>query len=212
MALRVNNPAALLAALGVVSGALGTHVQGIGFGAAPDPGIYMVLTGVWFGLVMGFAAWRWGTASVFAAAVAFVATWIGWETAVNLAMQIDGPWLRDAAIARGSKTYLAGFAAGAVGALLTWSGVAASAPVLRCGKAVMRVALTGAVFGLLLRAIDYFDSGVVLLVPWQAAVAAMIGLHLSPQCDRGRRRRRESTGVSSGHTVNSRNCTGETSA
>lgn len=212
MGLRLNNPAALLAALGVVSGALGTHFRGAGIGAAPDPGLYMVLTGVWFGLVMGFAAWRWGGASVFAAVVAFMATWIGWEAAVNLAIQIDGPWLREVAIARGSKTYLAGFSAGTVGALLTWSGVAASAPVLRCGKAAMRVAMTGAVFGLLLRAIDYFDSGVVLLVPWQAAVAAVIGLHLSPECDRERGASPRVHGESSSHFVNSRTCTGEISA
>ena len=39
---------------------------------------------------------------------------------------------------------------------------------------------TGALFGLLLPLTNNYDNGAVLLLPWQAAVAAMIGFHMAP--------------------------------
>ncbi len=93
MTAHLRHPALILAALGAVSGILGTTLLGVGYGDAPRPGVYMVMTGVWFGLVIGFAVWRWGNRSWAAVATAMLATWIGWEAAVNLALQLDGPWL-----------------------------------------------------------------------------------------------------------------------
>jgi hypothetical protein len=175
------SPALTLAVLGLLSGGLGTAFLGSSYGKAPHPGIYMVLTGVWFGLVIGFAVWRWSKRSWPAVAMAVAATWIGWEAAVNLALQLDGPWLEASPITgTASKAYIAGFAAGAVGALATWAGVAAFTPMLRRASAAALIVATGAVFGLLLPWTNNYDSGAVLLLPWQAAVAAAIGYYMRP--------------------------------
>jgi hypothetical protein len=74
-----------------------------------------------------------------------------------------------------------GLASGAVGASLTWSGAAYGILALRTARAAMRVAATGAVFGLLLVATHNYDNPLVLLVPWQAAVAAALGMALGRQ-------------------------------
>ena len=174
------HPSFILAALGAISGMLGTTLLGFGYGDAPHPGIYMVMTGVWFGLVIGFAVWRWGNRSWAAVATAALATWIGWEAAVNLALQLDRPWLDAAPNIAVWKPYLSGFAAGAVGAFITWAGAASFTPTLRRGSAAATIALTGALFGLLLPLTNNYDNGAVLLLPWQAAVASMIGFHMAP--------------------------------
>src|SRR5262245_40541185 len=109
------HPALMLAGLGLLSGTLSTLALGAGIGHAPDPGIYMILAGIWFGLVTGFAVWAWGTRSLAAAATAFVATWVAWELAVNLALQIQGNWLKNGAFPPLLVDYISGFAAGAVG-------------------------------------------------------------------------------------------------
>ena len=75
----LHHPAAILAALGLVSGTLGSFDLGTNYAEAPDLGVYMVLAGVWFGLVIGYGVWRWGNRSLAAAAVAFAGTWIAWE-------------------------------------------------------------------------------------------------------------------------------------
>lgn len=62
--------------------------QALGFGEAPHPGLYMVLTGLWFGLVVAFGVWRFARASIGAIASVIAATWIAWEVAINIAMQI----------------------------------------------------------------------------------------------------------------------------
>jgi hypothetical protein len=180
MASRLQHPVLILAALGAVSGMLGTTFLGAGYGEAPGPGIYMVLAGLWFGLVIGFAVWRWGKTSSVAAATAVLVTWIGWEAAINVALQIDRPWPEAISIASIYKSYLTGFVAGAVGAAITWAGAALGASSLQRVSAAATITATGALFGLLLPATNHFDSGLVLLLPWQAAVAAMLGLNMSP--------------------------------
>jgi hypothetical protein len=180
MTSRLQHPVLILAALGAVSGTLSTTFLGAGFGEAPDPGVYMVLAGLWFGLVIGFAVWRWGKTSWVAAATAVLVTWIGWEAAVNIALQIDRPWPEAISISSIYKSYLAGFVAGAVGAAVTWAGAAARVSSLRRVSAAATIVATGALFGLLLPTTNHFDSGLVLLLPWQVAVAAMIGFNLPP--------------------------------
>jgi hypothetical protein len=180
MTFRLQHPALILAALGAVSGMLGTTFLGAGYGEAPAPGVYMVLAGLWFGLVIGFAVWRWGEASWVAVATAVLVTWIGWEAAVNVALQIDRPWPEAISIASIDKSYLTGFVAGAVGAAITWAGAAARVSSLQRISAAATTVATGALFGLLLPATNHFDSGLALLLPWQMAVAAMIGFNMSP--------------------------------
>ncbi len=180
------HPGFVLAALGAASGILGTFALGLGYGDAPSLGLYMVLAGTWFGLVIAFGVWRWGNRSWGAAASALVATWIGWEAAVNLALQLDQNWLKSAAMPDALRTFLPGFAAGAVGAFFTWAGAASSTPALRRMSIPLAAVSVGAMLGLLLPLTSNYDNPVILLLPWQAAIAAVLGLGLAPAQAHGR--------------------------
>jgi hypothetical protein len=181
----MHHPAWILAALGAVSGTLGSFALGFGYGDAPGLGLYMIPSGTWFGLVVGFGVRQWGGhsqgASWGAAATALVATWVGWELAVNLALQLDQHWLKAAAIPDAMRTYAPGFAAGAVGAFVTWAGAASSTRSLRRTSAAIAVVSVGAVLGLLLPLTSDYDYPVILLLPWQTAVAAVLGVGMTTE-------------------------------
>jgi hypothetical protein len=177
----MRHPVGILATLGAVSGILGSFALGVGYGEAPSIGLYMIPSGTWFGLVVGFGVWRWGAHSWGAAATALVATWVGWELAVNLALQLDQHWLKAAAIPDVCKTYLPGFAAGAVGAFVTWAGAASSTRALRRTLVAVPVVSAGAVLGLLLAWTSNYDNPLILLLPWQTAVAALLGAGMAAQ-------------------------------
>ncbi len=180
MQTKFDHPALILAGLGAASGILGSYALGFGYGESPHPGIYMVLSGYWFGFVVGFGVWKWGRQSWIAAAAAVVGTWLAWEMAVNLALQIEAHWLEWTVVSDGFKSYISGFAAGAVGAFLTWAAAAALTPVLRQASIAATLVSIGALFGLLLPFTSHFDNPTVLLLPWQVAVAAVIGYRLAP--------------------------------
>jgi hypothetical protein len=179
--LDLQHPAMILAALASVSATLGSFFEGLGFGVAPDLGFHMVLTGVWFGLVVGFGVWRWVRRSWGAAAIAFVATWVGWELAVNLALQLEERGLKAIAVPPELTIYLSGFAAGAVGALSLWAGAAAFAPALRKISVSVGLVSAGALLGLLLPFTNNFDNALVLLLPWQLTIAALLGCSIGPK-------------------------------
>jgi hypothetical protein len=178
-----SHPAIVLAVLAAASGTLGSHVHGGGYGEAPGVGIYMVLAGVWFGLVVAFGLWRWGNTSWSAAALAFSATWLGWELAVNFAMHLEEHWLKSIPIAKQSRMYVSGCLAGAVGALATWAGAAASTRALRRPSVPASIVVAGAALGLLLPISNDYDSPAILLVPWQIAVASLLGVGLGRSRD-----------------------------
>ena len=180
----LHHPATILAALGAVSGALGSYGLGANVGDAPALGLYMVFAGLWFGLVIGYGLWRWGDRSLRTAGIAVAATWIAWEAAVNVGLQLDQRWLVGTAVPDGLKSYVTGFAAGGIGALLTWLGAALTTPSLRQASTAGLVVSTGALFGLLLPATNQYDYPAILLLPWQAAVAAALGLSLAAGCSR----------------------------
>lgn len=183
----LRHPALILAALGALSAVLGTIVPGPGLGEAPNLGLHLTLTGIWFGLVIGFAAWRWAGRSIPAFLISLAATWIGWEMAVNLALQLNEYWLAALSFPKGQRMYLSGFAAGALGSAVTWAGLACVAPRLRQPLLAASVVTVGALFGLLLPLTNNYDTAAVLLVPWQTAVAAALGLGLSPGLNLRRR-------------------------
>jgi hypothetical protein len=172
------HPALILATLAVLSAGLGTNVQGPGFADIPGPGLYLTLTGVWFGLVVAFGVWQWGNPSWVAAATAFLATWIGWELAVNVAIQLEEHWLKMTPLPDRLTLYVSGFSAGAVGAFLTWAGAAMFAPALRQTYLPILFVATGSLLGLLLPCTNRYDSAAVLLLPWETAIAALLGLGL----------------------------------
>lgn len=181
MSSNFNHPVLGLAALGAASGGLGTFALGFGIGDAPQPGLHMILAGVWFGLVVGFGVWKWGRRTWTEAAIAVVVTWVAWELAVNLALQLDSNWLKMIEMPDTERMYVAGFAAGALGAFVTWAGVAWLAPPLRRLFPAVAFAAIGAVFGLLLPLTNNYDSPAVLLLPWQTAVSAVLGFCLAFQ-------------------------------
>lgn len=185
MSARLRHPAFLLCFLGLLSGLVGSQLIGGNYGAAPHPGIYLVLTGLWFGLVVGFGVWRFGPAPVAGAITTVLTTWIAWEAAVNVAIQIDGP-LFEATGLSALKSYVAGFVAGAVGAAITWTGAAFYVTSLRTKLASLSIVAAGAVLGLLLPMTNTYDSGAVLLIPWQTAVAGLLGLNMLPLGGRSR--------------------------
>lgn len=174
----IYHPGFILAVLGAISGKLGTYALDVGVGEAPQLGLYMMLTGLWFGFVVAFGVWQWGTRSWVAIVSALVATWIAWEVAVNFFLQFTENWLKAAAFPELVRTYVGGFAAGAVGAFVTWAGAAASTPSLRQIWMAGAIVSTGAIFGLLVPWTNQFDGPAILLVPWQSAVAAGLGFCL----------------------------------
>ncbi len=182
MSALLRHPAFILAGLGSLSGLLGTYLLGGNYGTAPQPGFYLVLAGIWFGVVVGFAVWRWGKAPLAAALMSVLTTWIAWEAAVNVAIQLDGPLLQGV-LPSAAKSYVAGFVAGGVGAAITWAGAAMHVAPLRTSAAFISIVTAGAFLGLLLPATNFSDSGAVLLLPWQATIAGLIGLNVVPMHD-----------------------------
>jgi hypothetical protein len=170
------HPAAILATLAILSATLGTYVQGPVYADAPRLGLYMPLIGAWFGLVVGFGVWLWGTRSWVAAATTLVATWAAWELAVNLAIQLEEQWLKATAIPGALTIYLSGLAAGAVGAFSTWVGAAIFTPALRQTFVPVALVSAGALLGLLLPCANDYDNMAVLLVPWETTIAAILAI------------------------------------
>jgi hypothetical protein len=172
----LQHPTGLLAMLGAMSGAMSALVPGFAIEGMPSSlGLFMVMAGVWFGLVVAIGVWRFVGVGPAAAVAVLVSTWIAWEVAVNLAMQISEYSLKISALPDTPRYYLAGFAAGAVGASLTWAGAAWFCPALRPGIVAACIATAGALLGLLLPWSMSGDYPAILFVPWQAGVAATLG-------------------------------------
>ena len=170
--------AALLASLGGASAIPGSMFPGPELSEAPSLGLHLVLTGVYFAAVIAFAGYRWGGRTWRAAGCGFLGTWIGWELAVNLALQMDSRWLKPWALAEAQSLMVDGFAAGAVGAVSTWAGLALAVPRLQRASVLVVVALAGAGLGTLLTLTNNYDSALVLLLPWQTAIAGILGFSL----------------------------------
>lgn len=173
-------PILTFAALGAAAGLAGTFGLGIAIGEAPGPGLYMIPAGLWFGLVVAFAVRVLGRAAPLAAALTVPTTFIAWEASVNLALIIVDPWLK---AGPSNLVYaMVGVAAGAVGALVTWAGAAWAVPSLRRASSGLVTAAAGTLFGTLLAATNSFDTPAILLIPWEAAVAAALahGLGRAP--------------------------------
>jgi hypothetical protein len=178
----IRHPVPLFALLGGLSGMMSAFVPGPGFEGMPSGlGLFMVLAGVWFGLVVGLGVWRF-LASTLAAIAVVATTWIAWEVAVNLATQITDYSLKISALTETQRHYLAGLVAGAVGATLTCAGGGLFSAALRQRGAMAGVGAAGAVLGLLLPWSIGWDHPSILFVPWQAGVAAMLGHFLA--CER----------------------------
>ena len=176
----LQHPSALLAVLGAVSGTTSTLAPGFAIDGLPaNLGLFMVLAGIWFGLVVAFGVWFFARRDLMAFATVIATTWIAWEVAVNLAMQLSEYSLKISLLPDTPRQYVSGVVAGAVGALLTWAGAAYFSPILRHRVAAACIAGAGAVLGLLLPLSMSADHPSILFVPWQTGVAAMLGHFLA---------------------------------
>ncbi len=136
------------------------------------------LAGLSFGCVISFAVWRWGARSFIASAAALIGVFAGWQAAVNAGVQLETNWLAGV-VASDLKSYVAGAAAGAIGGLATWAAAAVGLAALRQWPTSIVIISAGALLGLLLPLTNNVDNPLVLLAPWQAGVAALIGWRLS---------------------------------
>lgn len=134
----------------------------------------LLLPGVWFGLVTGALAWRFGSRGLMGAALAFALTWVGWQ----LAVQAGIATFHQAGVltpVETSRIALAGFAGGAVGAIVTFLGVRLAVPMPRTMVALVATVVTGSVFGLLLPwSTTRQSAGLLLYAAWQPAVVAVM--------------------------------------
>ena len=134
----------------------------------------LLLPGVWFGLVTGALAWRFGSRGLIGAALTFCLTWAGWQLAVQAGIAVfDRAGLLTTV--ETNRLALAGVAGGAVGALVTFLGVRAAVPMSRTMLALVATIVTGSVFGLLLPwSTTRQSAGLLLYATWQPAVVAVV--------------------------------------
>ncbi len=134
----------------------------------------LLLPGVWFGLVTGALAWRFGSRGLIGAALTFCLTWVGWQLAVQAGIAVfDRAGLLTTV--ETNRLALAGVAGGAVGALVTFLGVRAAVPMPRTMLALVATIVTGSVFGLLLPwSTTRQSAGLLLYATWQPAVVAVV--------------------------------------
>lgn len=134
----------------------------------------LLLPGVWFGLVTGALAWRFGSRGLVGAALTFCLTWAGWQLAVQAGIAVfDRAGLLTTV--ETNRLALAGVAGGAVGALVTFLGVRAAVPMPRTMLALVATIVTGSAFGLLLPwSTTRQSAGLLLYATWQPAVVAVV--------------------------------------
>ena len=144
--------------------------------------------GIAFGAGLAVMLWLWANRDIGKCLLAMALTLMGWLAAVNTANDMMSAVVGSELFGtvEGAKAnremlgwILAGLVGGAIGAGLTAFGTGIAARAIRRPEAWGLVVVTGALFGLLLYPAAKFDVIALLLVPWQAAVAAAIAYGLT---------------------------------
>lgn len=139
--------------------------------------------GIAFGVGVALIVWLWSSRDPGKCLLAMVLTLIGWLAAVNTAndvllLTVNSELFGTEPGAKESREMLGwvlgGLAAGAVGAGLTAFGAGIAAERVRRTEAWGLIAAAGALFGILLYPAVTNETIALLLVPWQAAVAAAL--------------------------------------
>ena len=139
--------------------------------------------GIAFGAGLAVMLWLWANRDIGKCLLAMALTLMGWLAAVNTANDMMSAVVGSELFGtvEGAKAsremlgwILAGLVGGAIGAGLTAFGTGIAARAIRRPEAWGLIVVTGALFGLLLYPAARFDVIALLLVPWQAAVAAAI--------------------------------------
>ncbi len=134
-------PVLIFAVLGAVSGLAGTFGLEIGISSRNGFGLSMIPTGIWFCAVVAAAVTWLGRATPSGAAVAILATFAGWEAAVNLSLLLLDPLYKHGQGNAGLAVI--GLFCGAVGSLFTWAGAAWAVPALRRRSSAVLVVVAG---------------------------------------------------------------------
>jgi len=170
------------AGLGALSALASTYLPGAsfnfaGFDILPPPGIY-------FGLALGLGTWLlcgWGASG---GAIVWAATFAAWMVAFEVAMEVT-TILGNIGVKEIAgidvQNFIAGLVAGAVGAAITFCGACFAAPNSWNTRRLYAVTALGAGLGLLLEPAIEGDGSMLLalFLPWQVAVAALIGRYMS---------------------------------
>jgi hypothetical protein len=144
--------------------------------------------GIAFGAGLAVMLWLWANRDIGKCLLAMALTLMGWLAAVNTANDMMSAVVGSELFGtvEGAKAsreilgwILAGLVGGAIGAGLTAFGTGIAARAIRRPEAWGLIVVTGALFGLLLYPAANFDVIALLLVPWQAAVAAAIAFGLT---------------------------------
>jgi hypothetical protein len=180
---------AIAAGIGVLTGLISSLPSPLPDLALDDPDILVsaeripLHAGVAFGGGVALIVWLWANRDLGKCLLALVLTLIGWIAAVNTAndvliLSVSSELFGTEAGAKEGREMLGlllgGVAAGAVGAGLTAFGAGIAAESVRRTEAWAPVVGAGALFGILLYPAVANETIALLLVPWQAAVAAAL--------------------------------------
>jgi hypothetical protein len=140
--------------------------------------------GIAFGAGIAIMLWLWANRDPGKCLLAMALILMGWLAAVNTANDVMTAVVSSELFGtvEGAKAsrevvgwILAGLVGGAIGGGLTAFGAGIPARAIRRPEAWIAIVLAGALFGLLLYPAANIDLIALLLVPWQAIVAAAIG-------------------------------------
>jgi hypothetical protein len=179
----------IAAGIGVATGLVSSLPSPLPDLALDDPDILVsseripLHAGVAFGAGVALIVWLWASREPGKCLLAMVLTLIGWIAAVNTAndvllLTVSSELFGTEPGAKESREMLGlllgGVAAGAVGAGLTAFAAGIAAESVRRTEAWGPIVAAGALFGLLLYPAVTNETVALLLVPWQAAVAAAL--------------------------------------
>jgi hypothetical protein len=144
--------------------------------------------GIAFGAMLAGIAWLWLTRDLVKCLLVFAFGIIAWLVAVNTANEVFSiivsselfgttPGAKDNREILG--LLLGGLAGGAAGSALAAFGLGFAAPSMRRLQTALPIVATGTVVGLLLYPAADLDFLPLLLIPWQALVAAAIAYALT---------------------------------
>lgn len=185
---------AIMAAIGAVTGLIASLPSPLpemrldGDGLLLNADGFPLHAGLSFAAGMAFVLWLWVRRDVRRCLLALALILLGWLAAVNTANDIYQALLASDLFgtspgAKANREVLGlvfgGVTGGAVGAGLTAFGCGIVAEAIRRTQNWVLIVVVGGVFGLLLYPAAQLGLLLVLSVPWQASVAAAIGLGLS---------------------------------
>lgn len=170
------------AGLAAVSAFASTYLGGAMLAAGPFD--VMPLPGLYFGIALGLAAGLWCGRGFRGGATIFLAALVAWLLAFEAAMRVS-QYLGRSGLGEIAgldiQNAAAGLAAGALGAAVTFAGARFAGPEMWSLGRLGKVTVAGALLGILLDPAIEGDGSLLLLLflPWQVAVAALVGRYMA---------------------------------